>query len=74
MRHGSESTIVGFRIGAKGLTQGLLGGVGLQMEELAADVMFLGQLRDGLHPHEYFDSHILPLLSEAASAGLAIES
>ena len=57
-----EEDLLGLRFGLKGLGQSVLGGVGLLIEELAADLMFPGQVRDWLSPSEHLDSQILPLL------------
>ena len=59
-----KENILGLRLGVEGLGQSVLGGVGLLVEELAADLMFPGQLRDGLSPSEDLDSQILPLLGQ----------
>ena len=57
-----EEDFVGLGFGGKGVGQSILGGVGLLIEELAADLMFPGQIRDGLSPREDLDSQLLPLL------------
>ena len=48
--------------GMERLTERLTGGVGLLVEELAADLLVPGQLGNGLSSGEQLDSQILPLL------------
>jgi hypothetical protein len=59
-----EENFFGLWGGVKGLGQGILGSVGLLIEELAADAMFPGQVRDCLSPREDLDRQIPPLLGE----------
>jgi len=48
--------------GPRSLGQSVLGGVGLLIEELAADLMFPVQVREWLSPSEHLDSQTLPFL------------
>jgi len=57
-----KKSILILRFGIEGMGQRITGGVGLVVEELAADLMFPGQLRDRLSPNEHLNTQILPLL------------
>ena len=59
-----KEDILGLRFGIEGVGQGIVGGVGLLVEELAADLMLPGQLRDRLSPGEDLDSQIPPFLGQ----------
>ena len=57
-----EEDLLGLGFRVKGLGESVLGDVGLLIEELAADLVFSGQVRDGLSTSEYLDRQILPFL------------
>ncbi len=60
-----EKDVVGsWTRGCEGLVESLLGGVSLLIEELAADFMFPGQVRDWLSTSEHLDSQISPFLGQ----------
>ena len=59
-----KENILVLGLGIEGVGQRITGGVGLLVEELAADLMLPGQLGDRLSPGEDLDSQILPLLGE----------
>ena len=56
-----EEDVVGAGRGVEGVGQGVRGGVGLLIEELAADLMLPSQLGDRVSPSEDLDGEILPL-------------
>jgi hypothetical protein len=51
-----EENILCLRFGIEGTGQRIVGGVGLLIEELAADLMFPCHDGDGLSPSEHLDS------------------
>ena len=57
-----EEDLLGRRRRVEGELQGELGGVGLLVEELAADLMLAGQLGDGWRAGEDVQGQVLPLL------------
>ena len=65
LAHGQveENFIIG-RFGVERAGQSVLGGMSLLIEELAADLMFSGQVRDWLSPSQHLDTQILPLLGK----------
>ncbi len=64
-----EEDLLGRWRRVEGVVQGELGGVGLSVEELAADLMLAGQLGDRLRAVEDLEGQLLPLLGRELLSG-----
>ena len=69
-----EEDLLGRWRRVEGVVQGELGGVGLSVEELAADLMLAGQLGDRLRAVEDLEGQLLPLLGRELLSGARIET
>ena len=68
-----EEDLLGRSRRVEGVVQGEPGGVGLLVEELAADLMLAGQSGDGLRAGEDLEGQLLPLRGGSCWAGQGIE-